>query len=170
MLAQAHCRVLERGDQGGTCAGNLRMWAVSLAVQQRLRRPEFLENVGEMGKQPGDGLHLHFAEHGLGEVRGTRLSLALDLETAAASATERSCRAGCLLVNAAPPMGTHRSRHGSALAESRDDQDFRASTKRVKVSAQSASAFTLRSASARVRPRLIAAIAKPRSAARAANR
>lgn len=103
VLAQAHCSVFERGDQGGTYAGNPLMCAVSLAVLQELSQPAFLAHARAMGQQLRYGLENLAQKHGLGEVRGEGLLLALELGAEIAPQVVHACRERGLLLNAARP-------------------------------------------------------------------
>jgi acetylornithine/N-succinyldiaminopimelate aminotransferase len=103
VLAQSHCAVFEHGDQGGTYAGNPLMCAVSLAVMAVLAEPAFLDGVRARGAELRAGLEVLSREHGLGEVRGSGLLLALELEADDAAAWVVESRAAGLLVNAARP-------------------------------------------------------------------
>ena len=103
VLARAHCSVFEHGDQGGTYAGNPLMCAVSLAVFEVLSQPDFLAGVRVRGEQLRAGLTRLSQRHGLGEVRGDGLLLALELGRPDAAAVVTACRARGLLVNAARP-------------------------------------------------------------------
>lgn len=103
VLAQSHCSVFERGDQGGTYAGNPLMCAVSLAVLQELSSPAFLAHARAMGQQLRYGLENLAQKHGLGEVRGEGLLLALELEAEIAPQVVHACRERGLLLNAARP-------------------------------------------------------------------
>lgn len=103
VLAQAHCSVFERGDQGGTYAGNPLMCAVSLAVLQELSQPAFLAHARAMGQQLRYGLENLAQKHGLGEVRGEGLLFALELGAEIAPQVVHACRERGLLLNAARP-------------------------------------------------------------------
>jgi acetylornithine/N-succinyldiaminopimelate aminotransferase len=103
VLARAHCSVFEHGDQGGTYAGNPLMCAVGLAVLNTLSEPAFLAQVRAMGAQLRQGLQRLSQAHGLGEVRGEGLLLALELGQDRAPELVQHCRDQGLLVNAARP-------------------------------------------------------------------
>jgi acetylornithine/N-succinyldiaminopimelate aminotransferase len=103
VLAQAHCSVFEHGDQGGTYAGNPLMCAVGLAVFNTLSEPAFLAQVRTMGQHLRQGLERLSHRHGLGEVRGEGMLLALELGQDRAAELVAQCRAQGLLVNAARP-------------------------------------------------------------------
>lgn len=103
VLAQEHCCVFEPGDQGGTYAGNPLMCAVSLAVVETISAPGFLEHVRTTGHLLRDGLEQLAERHGLGDVRGEGLLLAMELGADTASDLVHACRRQGLLVNAARP-------------------------------------------------------------------
>lgn len=103
VLAQAHACVFQHGDQGGTYAGNPLMAAASLAVMEEIGRPEFLAGVRARGEQLRQGLLAFSARHGLGEVRGEGLLMALELGSDCAAAVVREARQQGLLLNAARP-------------------------------------------------------------------
>jgi acetylornithine/N-succinyldiaminopimelate aminotransferase len=80
LLATEHASCFEHGDQGGTFNGNPLMCAVGLAVLARVAEPGFLKAVTEIGLYLESELQRISARHGLGEVRGRGLLLALDLK------------------------------------------------------------------------------------------
>lgn len=103
VLAQKHCCVFERGDQGGTYAGNPLMCAVGLAVLDTLSHPEFLSQVRSTGAFMRQGLEQLSEQFNLGEVRGEGLLLALELGADNAADVARTCHQLGLLVNAPRP-------------------------------------------------------------------
>lgn len=103
LLAREHCCAFEAGDQGGTFNGNPLMAAVGLAVLQRVRAPGFLTQLRAHGDQLRAGLQAIAARHGLGEVRGRGLLLALDLQRECSAAVVDQARAHGLLINAPRP-------------------------------------------------------------------
>ncbi|HET8871733.1 MAG TPA: acetylornithine transaminase [Aquabacterium sp.] len=103
VLAQRHCSVFELGDQGGTYAGNPLMCAASLAVLNVISQSTFLEQVNQTGALLKRGLSALAHEHGLGEVRGDGLLLAMELGVDCAPEVVRLSRQNGLLVNAARP-------------------------------------------------------------------
>jgi len=103
VLASAHCSVFEHGDQGGTHAGNPLMCAVGLAVLELLSQPSFLASVRDLGSRLRLGLERLSDRHGLGEVRGEGLLLALELGHGRALELVQLCREHGLLLNAARP-------------------------------------------------------------------
>jgi acetylornithine/N-succinyldiaminopimelate aminotransferase len=80
LLATEHASCFEHGDQGGTFNGNPIMCAAGLAVLEQVSQPEFLKSVADMGLVLESELQRLSARHGLGEVRGRGLLLALDLK------------------------------------------------------------------------------------------
>ena len=80
LLATAEASCFEHGDQGGTFNGNPLMCAAGLAVLQRVSDPDFLKSVVDTGLYLESELQRMSARHGLGDVRGRGLLLALDLK------------------------------------------------------------------------------------------
>ena len=80
LLATAAASCFKHGDQGGTFNGNPLMCAAGLAVLQRVSDPDFLKMVVDTGLYLESELQRMSARHGLGEVRGRGLLLALDLK------------------------------------------------------------------------------------------
>jgi acetylornithine/N-succinyldiaminopimelate aminotransferase len=80
LLATETASCFEHGDQGGTFNGNPLMCAAGLAVLQQLGAPDFQKSVAETGVFLASELQRISARHGLGEVRGRGLLLALDLK------------------------------------------------------------------------------------------
>jgi acetylornithine/N-succinyldiaminopimelate aminotransferase len=80
LLATEAASCFEHGDQGGTFNGNPLMCAAGLAVLERVSGPDFLKSVTESGLYLESELQRVSARHGLGEVRGRGLLLALDLK------------------------------------------------------------------------------------------
>ena len=79
LLATREASCFEPGDQGGTYCGNPLMCAAGLAVLGEITKPGFLERTRIAGETLAAGLRALSAKHGLGEVRGRGLLLALDL-------------------------------------------------------------------------------------------
>jgi acetylornithine/N-succinyldiaminopimelate aminotransferase len=79
LLATEGVSCFEHGDQGGTFNGNPLMCAAGLAVLDQIATPEFLKAVNDSGLFLESELQRLSARHGLGEVRGYGLLLALDL-------------------------------------------------------------------------------------------
>ncbi|HET7124951.1 MAG TPA: acetylornithine transaminase [Bradyrhizobium sp.] len=82
LLATAAASCFEHGDQGGTFNGNPLMCAAGLAVLQQVSDPGFLKSVADSGLYLESELQRMSVRHGLGEVRGRGLLLALDLKHA----------------------------------------------------------------------------------------
>ena len=80
LLATEAASCFEHGDQGGTFNGNPLMCAAGLAVLEQVAEPEFLKSVADTGLFLESELQRLSARHGLGEVRGRGLLLALDLK------------------------------------------------------------------------------------------
>jgi acetylornithine/N-succinyldiaminopimelate aminotransferase len=80
LLATEHASCFEHGDQGGTFNGNPLMCAAGLAVLEHIVAPEFLKSAVDAGLFLESELQRLSARHGLGEVRGRGLLLALDLK------------------------------------------------------------------------------------------
>jgi acetylornithine/N-succinyldiaminopimelate aminotransferase len=80
LLASEAVSCFQHGDQGGTFNGNPLMCAVGLAVLEHVGRPDFLKSVADTGLFLASELQRISARHGLGEVRGNGLLLALDLK------------------------------------------------------------------------------------------
>jgi acetylornithine/N-succinyldiaminopimelate aminotransferase len=80
LLATEKAACFEHGDQGGTFNGNPLMCAAGLAVLDEVGKPAFLKSVADTGLFLESELQKLSARHGLGEVRGRGLLLALDLK------------------------------------------------------------------------------------------
>jgi acetylornithine/N-succinyldiaminopimelate aminotransferase len=80
LLATEAASCFEHGDQGGTFNGNPLMCAAGLAVLERVAAPDFLKSTVDAGLFLASELQRLSARHGLGEVRGRGLLLALDLK------------------------------------------------------------------------------------------
>jgi acetylornithine/N-succinyldiaminopimelate aminotransferase len=80
LLATESAACFEHGDQGGTFNGNALMCAAGLAVLEEVSKPSFLKAVADAGLFLKSELQKLSARHGLGEVRGRGLLLALDLK------------------------------------------------------------------------------------------
>jgi acetylornithine/N-succinyldiaminopimelate aminotransferase len=103
VLATDAVSCFEHGDQGGTYNGNPLMCAVGLAVTQAVAQPGFLKSVTETGNHLAGELQRISARHGLGEVRGRGLLLALDLKLPIAGTIVALALEGGLLLNAPRP-------------------------------------------------------------------
>ncbi len=103
LLATAAASCFEHGDQGGTFNGNPLMCAAGLAVLQQVSDPDFLKSVVDTGLYLESELQRMSARHGLGEVRGRGLLLALDLKhPIAASIVAQAFEDGVLLNSPQP--------------------------------------------------------------------
>jgi acetylornithine/N-succinyldiaminopimelate aminotransferase len=103
ILATDAVSCFEHGDQGGTYNGNPLMCAVGLAVTQAVTQRGFLKSVTETGNHLAGELQKISARHGLGEVRGRGLLLALDLKLPIAGAIVTLALEDGLLLNAPRP-------------------------------------------------------------------
>ena len=103
LLARQSASCFEHGDQGGTFNGNPLMCAAGLAVLQHVSDPEFLKSVANAGLYLEGELQRLSARHGLGEVRGRGLLLALDLKHPIAAPIVKQAFANGLLLNAPRP-------------------------------------------------------------------
>ena len=100
LLATEKASCFEHGDQGGTFNGNALMCAASLAVLEEVSKPEFLKAAADAGLFLESELQKLSARHGLGEVRGRGLLLALDLKLPIAPAIVAQAFETGLLLNA----------------------------------------------------------------------
>jgi acetylornithine/N-succinyldiaminopimelate aminotransferase len=103
LVAKQSVCCFEHGDQGGTYNGNPLMTAVGGAVMETLLAPGFLDRVVERGRQLAGGLQQLAAKHGLGEVRGRGLLVALDLGREAGAKVVDAARERGLLINSPRP-------------------------------------------------------------------
>jgi len=103
LLATEAASCFRHGDQGGTFNGNPLMCAAGNAVLAEVTQPDFLANVRDLSTTLTDLLGRLSARHGLGEIRGRGLLIALDLGADIAPAVaERAMQRG-LLINAPRP-------------------------------------------------------------------
>ena len=103
LLSTEAASCFEHGDQGGTFCGNPLMCAAGLAVLRHVSTPAFLKSVTDTGLYLEGELQRLSVRHGLGEVRGRGLLLALDLKMPiAASIVAEGFKEGVLL-NAPKP-------------------------------------------------------------------
>jgi acetylornithine/N-succinyldiaminopimelate aminotransferase len=103
LLATEAASCFEHGDQGGTFNGNPLMCAAGNAVLQQVGAPDFLKSVAETGVFLASELQRISARHGLGEVRGRGLLLALDLKhPIGAAIVARALEDGVLLNSPQP--------------------------------------------------------------------
>jgi acetylornithine/N-succinyldiaminopimelate aminotransferase len=100
LLATDAASCFEHGDQGGTFNGNPLMCAAGLAVLQEIAQPCFLKSVTKTGHILASELQRISARHGLGEVRGKGLLLALDLKRPIAAAIVALALEDGVLLNA----------------------------------------------------------------------
>jgi acetylornithine/N-succinyldiaminopimelate aminotransferase len=103
LLATSRAACFEHGDQGGTFNGNPLMCAAGLAVLDQVARPDFLKSTAETGLFLESELQRLSARHGLGEVRGRGLLLALDLKLPVGPAIVAQAFEQGLLLNAPRP-------------------------------------------------------------------
>lgn len=103
LLATEKASCFEHGDQGGTFNGNPLMCAAGLAVLEQVSKPEFLKAASDAGQLLASELQKLSARHGLGEVRGRGLLLALDLKLPiGASIVAQAFQRGLLLNSPQP--------------------------------------------------------------------
>jgi acetylornithine/N-succinyldiaminopimelate aminotransferase len=118
LLATEQASCFEHGDQGGTFNGNPLMCAAGLAVLEQVASPGFLKATVEAGLFLESELQRLSTRHGLGEVRGRGLLLALDLKRPiGASIVAQAFEAGVLLNSPQPDA----LRFMPALNVSRDE-------------------------------------------------
>jgi acetylornithine/N-succinyldiaminopimelate aminotransferase len=103
LLATKDASCFEHGDQGGTFNGNPLMCAAGLAVLEEVSKPEFLKSVTDTGLFLESELQKLSARHGLGEVRGRGLLLALDLKLPIGAAIVAEALADGVLINSPQP-------------------------------------------------------------------
>ena len=103
LLATRTASCFEHGDQGGTFNGNPLMCAAGLAVLEQVSAPDFLKSVTETGLYLESELQRMSARHGLGEVRGRGLLLALDLKHPLAASIVAEAFGDGVLLNAPRP-------------------------------------------------------------------
>jgi acetylornithine/N-succinyldiaminopimelate aminotransferase len=103
LLATEEASCFEHGDQGGTFNGNPLMCAAGLAVLEQVSQPEFLKAAVDAGLFLESELQKLSARHGLGNVRGRGLLLALDLKLPiGASIVAQAFQSGLLLNSPQP--------------------------------------------------------------------
>jgi acetylornithine/N-succinyldiaminopimelate aminotransferase len=103
LLATEAACCFEHGDQGGTFNGNPLMCAAGSAVLQQVSDPDFLKAVTDTGLYLESELQRISARHGLGEVRGRGLLLALDLKHPIAASIVAQAFDDGVLLNAPRP-------------------------------------------------------------------
>ena len=118
LLATEQASCFEHGDQGGTFNGNPLMCAAGLAVLEQVATPTFLQATVEAGLYLESELQQLSARHGLGEVRGRGLLLALDLKLPIGASIVAQAFEQGLLLNSPQPDAL---RFMPALNVSRDE-------------------------------------------------
>ncbi len=103
LLATEQASCFEHGDQGGTFNGNPLMCAAGSAVLAEVSKPEFLKAAIDAGLFLESELQKLSARHGLGEVRGRGLLLALDLKLPIGPALVAQALPAGLLLNSPQP-------------------------------------------------------------------
>ena len=103
LLATDAASCFEHGDQGGTFNGNPLMCAAGLAVLQCVGTPDFRKSVVDTGLFLAGELQRISARHGLGEVRGRGLLLALDLKHPIGASIVAQALADGVLLNSPQP-------------------------------------------------------------------
>jgi acetylornithine/N-succinyldiaminopimelate aminotransferase len=103
LLATEQASCFEHGDQGGTFNGNPLMCAAGLAVLDEVSKPAFLKTATEAGLYLESQLQKLSARHGLGEVRGRGLLLALDLKLPIGASIVADAFEAGLLLNSPQP-------------------------------------------------------------------
>jgi acetylornithine/N-succinyldiaminopimelate aminotransferase len=99
VTTQKFC-VFEPGDQGGTFNGGALICAAISAIVAAVAQPVFLAQVRQSGALLSQRLRELSAKHGLGEVRGRGLLIALELKGVVGSAVVRAALDRGLLLNA----------------------------------------------------------------------
>jgi acetylornithine/N-succinyldiaminopimelate aminotransferase len=120
LLATEAASCFQHGDQGGTFNGNPLMCAVGLAVLERVAAPEFRKSAADTGLYLESELQRISARHGLGEVRGRGLLLALDLKHPIGASIVGQALGDSVLLNSPQPDAL---RFMPALNVSRDEID-----------------------------------------------
>ncbi len=103
LLAREAVSCFEPGDQGGTYNGNPLMCAAGLAVVTTVGNAAFLEQVRSSGEHLRQRLERFSNRHGLGEVRGQGLLLALQLRQPIGDRIVDAARSRGLLINSPRP-------------------------------------------------------------------
>ena len=103
LLATEQASCFEHGDQGGTFNGNPLMCAAGLAVLETVANPEFLKSATDAGLFLESELQRLSARHGLGDIRGRGLLLALDLKLPIGASIVAQAFAEGLLLNSPQP-------------------------------------------------------------------
>jgi acetylornithine/N-succinyldiaminopimelate aminotransferase len=103
LLATERASCFQYGDQGGTFNGNPLMCAAGLAVLEHVGSADFLKQVSDSGLFLESELQRLSARHGLGEVRGRGLLLALDLRLPIGASIVAQAFADGILLNSPQP-------------------------------------------------------------------
>jgi acetylornithine/N-succinyldiaminopimelate aminotransferase len=103
LVAHRDVCCFEYGDQGGTFCGNPLMAAAGCAVIEEVTKPGFLDGVVRAGDHLANQLSALSHKHGLGEVRGRGLLLALDLRRDVATEVVDLARTRGLPINGPRP-------------------------------------------------------------------
>ena len=103
LLATEKASCFEHGDQGGTFNGNPLMCAAGLAVLEQVSQGEFLKSAVEAGLYLESKLQKLSARHGLGDIRGRGLLLALDLKLPIGAAIVAQALEAGVLLNSPQP-------------------------------------------------------------------
>lgn len=103
LLTKKTFSCFDYGDQGGTFNGNPLMCAAGLAVVETVAKPGFLQRVCGRGDYLREQLQQLAHEHGLGEVRGAGLLLAMQTADVEAAAIVSAAFNQGLLINAPRP-------------------------------------------------------------------
>jgi acetylornithine/N-succinyldiaminopimelate aminotransferase len=103
LLATEAASCFQHGDQGGTFNGNPLMCAAGLAVLQCVGMSDFLKSIADTGLFLASELQRISARHGLGEVRGRGLLLALDLKHPIGASIVAQALADGVLLNSPQP-------------------------------------------------------------------
>jgi acetylornithine/N-succinyldiaminopimelate aminotransferase len=103
LLATEKASCFEHGDQGGTFNGNPLMCAAGLAVLEQVSEAEFLKSAVDAGLYLESELQKLSARHGLGDVRGRGLLLALDLKLPIGAAIVGQALEAGVLLNSPQP-------------------------------------------------------------------
>src|SRR5712671_3573501 len=103
LLATEAVSCFQHGDQGGTFNGNPLMCAAGLAVLDHVGTPDFLKSVADTGLFLASELQRISARHGLGEVHGRGLLLALDLKHPIGASIVAQALADGVLLNSPQP-------------------------------------------------------------------
>jgi len=103
LLATEKASCFEHGDQGGTFNGNPLTCAAGLAVFEEVSQQAFLQAAADAGLHLESELQKLSVRHGLGDVRGRGLLLALDLKLPIGAAIVAQAFEAGLLLNSPQP-------------------------------------------------------------------